>query len=292
MDGARQRLRRRLHLLHRLSHRGRPAAHAARRASTPTPSSASSTRAGLGAGLLDLPGRQRRRAGVRRSPSMPAAAPPSPATPARPTSRWCRPCSRPSGRRHRRVRQPSSRPAGAALVYSTYLGGSGDDLVYAVADNGFGRVHLTGYTTSTTSPPSRIPAQATLGGGHDGFAAAFGPSGLTAAVHLSGWRWHRLRAGRGHQRLQLRGGRADRLDELPHARGVAAGSAGLDDAFVTRFTLESAPVPASDGLADAGAGCVAVAGRRDDVAVGAAAHGRMCAIVTRCQEWSRYNASS
>ena len=43
-------------------------------------------------------------------------------------------------------------PAGNALVYSTYLGGSGDDVGGGIAVDGAGSAYVTGYTASTNFP--------------------------------------------------------------------------------------------------------------------------------------------
>ena len=43
-------------------------------------------------------------------------------------------------------------PAGNALVYSTYLGGSGHDQGYGIAVDGAGSAYVTGYTDSTNFP--------------------------------------------------------------------------------------------------------------------------------------------
>src|SRR5207302_5885893 len=43
-------------------------------------------------------------------------------------------------------------PAGTALVYSTYLGGAGDDAVTAIAVDASGSVYATGASTSTDIP--------------------------------------------------------------------------------------------------------------------------------------------
>lgn len=48
----------------------------------------------------------------------------------------------------------SSNPAapGSSLVYSTYLGGSGDDYGQAVVLDGLGGAYITGYTLSSNFP--------------------------------------------------------------------------------------------------------------------------------------------
>ncbi len=61
--------------------------------------------------------------------------------------------------------------AGAALVWSGYLGGKGDDSVNALAVNSFGIAFVTGSTNSTNFPLSDDPFQSTLAGGTDAFIA-------------------------------------------------------------------------------------------------------------------------
>lgn len=55
-------------------------------------------------------------------------------------------------------------PAGNALIYSTYLGGQGQDAGHAIAVDGGGNAYVTGSTASTTFPMVN-PTQATHGGG-------------------------------------------------------------------------------------------------------------------------------
>ncbi len=62
-------------------------------------------------------------------------------------------------------------PTGSALIYSTYLGGSGDDGSRAIAVSASG-VYLTGNTGSTDFPTVSA-FDVTLGGGEDGFVAKF-----------------------------------------------------------------------------------------------------------------------
>jgi hypothetical protein len=67
--------------------------------------------------------------------------------------------------------------AGNALVYSTYLGGEGNDEGKGIAVDSSGNVYVTGYTESRNFP-SANPFQAGYAGGeYDAFVAKLSPSG-------------------------------------------------------------------------------------------------------------------
>jgi hypothetical protein len=61
-------------------------------------------------------------------------------------------------------------PSGSALVYSTYLGGSGDDITFGVAVDSTGNAYVTGGTYSSNFPTMN-PLQPANGGGEDAFIA-------------------------------------------------------------------------------------------------------------------------
>jgi hypothetical protein len=67
-------------------------------------------------------------------------------------------------------------PAGSAIVYATYLGGTGDDEALGVGVDAFRRVILVGETRSSDFPLAN-PFQSTFGGTADGFIARFSPGG-------------------------------------------------------------------------------------------------------------------
>src|SRR5439155_9294175 len=86
-------------------------------------------------------------------------------------------------------------PAGSALAYSTYLGGSGGDSAGGssnivsgdIAVDSAGNAYVTGITSSTDFP-TVSPFQATLGGGTDAFVAKLnsGGSALVYSTYLGG----------------------------------------------------------------------------------------------------------
>src|SRR6266852_2926104 len=64
------------------------------------------------------------------------------------------------------------------LSYSTYLGGSGDDVGNAIAVDSSGNAYVTGFTGSTNFP-TKSPTQSASGGGFDAFVAKLDPTGST-----------------------------------------------------------------------------------------------------------------
>jgi hypothetical protein len=79
-------------------------------------------------------------------------------------------------------------PAGSALVYSTYLGGSDYDSADAIAVDSAGNAYVTG-TTASTNFPTANPLRATFGGGgYDAFVAKLNSTGsaLVYSTYLGG----------------------------------------------------------------------------------------------------------
>ncbi|MBK5228795.1 MAG: SBBP repeat-containing protein [Actinobacteria bacterium] len=78
-------------------------------------------------------------------------------------------------------------PAGSALIYSTYLGGSDADTGYGIALNGSGEAHVTGSTASTNFQTLN-PFQPSNGGGTDAFVTKLNAagSGLVYSTYLGG----------------------------------------------------------------------------------------------------------
>ena len=78
-------------------------------------------------------------------------------------------------------------PAGSALVYSTYLGGSSGDYGNGIAVDAAGNSFVTGFTESTDFPTAN-PLQPAYSGGNDAFVAKLDPAGsaLVFSTYLGG----------------------------------------------------------------------------------------------------------
>ncbi len=78
-------------------------------------------------------------------------------------------------------------PTGHSLLYSTYLGGNGNDYATAVALDSSGAAYLTGSTTSTTFPTVSA-FQSASGGNQDAFVAKISSAGneLVYSTYLGG----------------------------------------------------------------------------------------------------------
>ncbi len=76
---------------------------------------------------------------------------------------------------------------GAELVYSTYLGGGGDDAGYSVSVDGSGNAYLAG-STSSTNLTTQNPLQPANRGEDDAFVAKINPAGaaLVYSTYLGG----------------------------------------------------------------------------------------------------------
>jgi len=77
--------------------------------------------------------------------------------------------------------------AGSALMYSTYLGGSGNDQGRGIAVDGLGNAYVTGQTNSTNFPIAN-PLQGGNGGGVDAFVTKISAAGsaLVYSTYLGG----------------------------------------------------------------------------------------------------------
>ncbi len=142
--------------------------------------------------------------------------------------------------------------AGGALVWSTYLGGSGADQGYGISVDGQGDAYVTGATASA-SFPLRNATQGTRGGGADAFVTAFAPGGqsLFFSTYLGGTLSDvgqtLLLDGSNH--LSVTGRTASTnfpvTSTVTTTPVVQATAGGGDDAFLTQYgglSLPTAPV--------------------------------------------------
>ncbi len=79
-------------------------------------------------------------------------------------------------------------PAGTALIYCTYLGGSYDDRAFGIAVDTSGNAYVTGWTYSANFPVTSGVRQRTLAGGRDAFVAKLNAAGsaLVYSTYLGG----------------------------------------------------------------------------------------------------------
>ncbi len=125
-------------------------------------------------------------------------------------------------------------------VYSTFLGGSGDDQGNGIAVDTSGNAYVTGYTSSTNFP---VTDGSTLGGGYDAFVTKFSASGTRVySTYLGG--------------IYDDEGRGIAVDtsgnvyvtgftystNFPVTDGSTLGGIGKGDAFVTKFSASGVRV--------------------------------------------------
>ncbi len=127
--------------------------------------------------------------------------------------------------------------AGNDLVYSTYLGGSGDDYGRGIAVDGAGNAYMTGLTGSTNFP-TQNPYQGTHSGGtYDAFVTKLNAtgSGLLYSTYLGGngddQGYGIVVDGNGKAYVTGETNSTDFPTQNPHQPT----NAGLSDAFVTKL---------------------------------------------------------
>ncbi len=138
--------------------------------------------------------------------------------------------------------------AGSALVYSTYLGRSGNDQGKGIAVDAAGNAYVTGLTGSTDFPTTAGAFQATFGGGfYDAFVTKLDPtgSGLVYSTYLGGTgsdqAWGIAVVALPSPNAYVTGDTSS-TDFPTTTRAFQTTAGGLPDAFVVKIT-ESAPPP-------------------------------------------------
>lgn len=132
--------------------------------------------------------------------------------------------------------------AAGGMIYSTFVGGTGDDRGYGVAVDSTGAAWITGSTRSANFPVTAGAVQPTFGGGTnvaDAFVAKIAPDGsaVSYGTYLGGNRNDEGRAiaiGTGNTVFAVGLAR----DGFPTSPGVLrpTGNTGNDDAFVVKLT--------------------------------------------------------
>ena len=155
--------------------------------------------------------------------------------------------------------------AGNALVYSTYLGGSGNDDGNAIAVDTSGSAYVTGNTDSTNFPTAS-PIQPAFGGVLDGFVTKLNPasSALMYSTYLGGSNFDvgtDIAVDSSENAYVT--GQADSTD-FPTASPFQATKAGSSDAFIVKISnvavgcTFSFPPSSESFPASGGTGSVAV----------------------------------
>jgi len=134
--------------------------------------------------------------------------------------------------------------AGSALVFSTYLGGSADDVGTSIAVCASNYVYVTGWTASTNFPTTVGAFQSTRQGAQDAFVAKLNPTGsaLDYSTYLGGGN---LDFGRGIA-VDANGnvyvtGETNSIN-FPTLYASQTSNGGGWDAFVTKLSGAGSPV--------------------------------------------------
>jgi hypothetical protein len=133
-------------------------------------------------------------------------------------------------------------PEGTALVYCTYIGGSGDDYGYGIAVDPAGSTYITGYTSSTEAdfPVSGGPGLTFNGGYYDAFVVKVWPEGegLAYCGFIGGSEYDVGTGiavdGRGY--AYVTGYTSSREDSFPVTEGPSLTHNGSFDAFVAKVS--------------------------------------------------------
>ena len=135
-------------------------------------------------------------------------------------------------------------PDGATILYSTYLGGTSDDVARDIAVDATGQAHVVGYTHSTNFPTTAGAFQTARSGYADAFVVKLNPTGTNFgyATYLGGTNYEggnpTISLGAASIALDPQGrayvtGKTWSVTTFPTQNPIQAQSAGGDDAFVT-----------------------------------------------------------
>jgi len=144
-------------------------------------------------------------------------------------------------------------PAGSALVYSTYLGGSGSDIGQAIAVDSGGNAYVAGQTGSSNFPVAHA-YQGSIAGGLDAFVTKLNPAGnaLVYSTYLGGSNDDQAYgiAVDGGGAAVVAGGTGS--TNFPTAAAYQGSNAGSEDAFVTKLNAAGSALVYSTYLGGGG----------------------------------------
>jgi hypothetical protein len=132
-------------------------------------------------------------------------------------------------------------PSGSALVYSTYLGGSGNEYGEGIAVDSAGRAYVKGVTTSTNFPTKNPLQAANAGGANDAFVAKLNSAGsaLVYSTYLGGSDYDGSPDFRGGIAVDGVGNAyvtgSTLSTDFPTKNPLQAANGGIWDAFVTKI---------------------------------------------------------
>jgi CSLREA domain-containing protein len=134
---------------------------------------------------------------------------------------------------------------GSALIYSTFLGGTGSDTILDIAVDAAGQAHVVGTTTSTNFP-TVSPLQSVNGGAEDAFLAKFSTSGssLLFSTYLGGSNIDFALSVALDQAGNAYLAGETRSTNFPLMNPLKATLTGINDAFVTKINASALPSPA------------------------------------------------
>jgi hypothetical protein len=131
---------------------------------------------------------------------------------------------------------------GTTLLYSTYLGGAGNDASSSIAVDKNGNAYVTGQTSSSNFPPgTSTPTQATFGGVSDAFVSEINPGGsqLIFSTYLGGTATEDnlglagIAVDKNGTFIYVTGNTAS--PDFPHQSAHQSVSGGATDAFVVKY---------------------------------------------------------
>ncbi|MBI4637856.1 MAG: SBBP repeat-containing protein [Candidatus Rokubacteria bacterium] len=161
---------------------------------------------------------------------------------------------------------------GGALVYSTYLGGSGSEAALGIAVDASGGAYVTGWTTSTNFPTANAFQSSSGGGSSDAFVTKLSATGsaLVYSTYLGGSGSDQARQIAIDASVSAYVTGFTGSTDFPTANPVQPARNGVQDAFVTKLDatgalvystfLGGSGVDAGEGIAVDGSGNAYVTG--------------------------------